>query len=173
MTDASPQAEDFAPGRPIVFRNGIVITVDTPGVILDGDVLITGDTITAVGTALPVPEGTVEIDASGGILMPGMIDTHRHMWQSALRGYGGDWALSQYFVFYYLSTGQSSAPRTSTPATCSAPSSRSTPVSRRRSTGRTRCGRRITPRPRCRPSPRSRGVSCSATATTSEAPGTG
>src|SRR5258708_4825895 len=70
MTDASPLAEDFAPGRPIVFRNGIVITVDTPGVILGGDVLIKGDTITAVGTTLPVPEGTVEIDASGGILMP-------------------------------------------------------------------------------------------------------
>ena len=106
MTDASPHAEDFAPGRPIVFRNGIVITVDKPGVILDGDVLITGDTITAVGKHLPVPEGTVEIDASAGILMPGMIDTHRHMWQTALRGYGGDWALSQYFVFYYLQHGQ-------------------------------------------------------------------
>ena len=106
MTDTSPHPEDFAPGRPIVFRNGIVITVDTPGVILDGDVLITGDTITAVGQGLPVPEGTVEIDASGGILMPGMIDTHRHMWQTALRGYGGDWALSQYFVFYYLQHGQ-------------------------------------------------------------------
>ena len=52
-----------------------------------------------------MPEGTVEIDASGGILMPGMIDTHRHMWQTALRGYGGDWALSQYFVFYYLQHG--------------------------------------------------------------------
>src|SRR5215207_1959637 len=38
--------------------------------------------------------------------MPGMIDTHRHMWQTALRGYGGDWALSQYFVFYYLTWGE-------------------------------------------------------------------
>ena len=37
--------------------------------------------------------------------MPGMIDSHRHMWQTALRGYGGDWALSQYFVFYYLTWG--------------------------------------------------------------------
>ena len=44
MTDTSPQVEDFAPGRPIVFRNGIVITVDSPDVILGGDVLITGDT---------------------------------------------------------------------------------------------------------------------------------
>jgi 5-methylthioadenosine/S-adenosylhomocysteine deaminase len=24
-----------------------------------------------------------------------MIDTHRHMWQTALRGYGADWTLSQ------------------------------------------------------------------------------
>ena len=37
MTDAGPHAEDFVPGRPIVFRNGIVITVDTGGVILDGE----------------------------------------------------------------------------------------------------------------------------------------
>ena len=36
MTDTSPRAEDFVPGRPIVFRNGIVITVDTAGVILGG-----------------------------------------------------------------------------------------------------------------------------------------
>jgi 5-methylthioadenosine/S-adenosylhomocysteine deaminase len=105
MTDTSTGPEDFAPGRPIVFRNGIVITVDTPGVLLGGDVLITNDTITAVGKDLPVPDDTVEIDASAGILMPGMVDTHRHMWQTAMRGYGGDWALSQYFVFYYLQHG--------------------------------------------------------------------
>ena len=38
------------------------------------------------GRASTVPEGTREIDASGGIVMPGMIDTHRHMWQTAMRG---------------------------------------------------------------------------------------
>jgi len=31
-----------------------------------------------------------------------MIDTHRHMWQTAMRGYGADWTLTQYFVWYYL-----------------------------------------------------------------------
>ncbi len=97
---------DFTAGRPIVFRNAIVITVDKDGIILGGDVHIADDTIVAIGKNLVVPEGTVEIDATGGILMPGMIDTHRHMWQTALRGYGGDWALSQYFVFYYLQHGQ-------------------------------------------------------------------
>ena len=38
--------------------------------------------------------------------MPGMIDTHRHMWQTALRGYGADWTLAQYFVFFYLEWGK-------------------------------------------------------------------
>ena len=106
MTDAvQPHPEDFVPGRPIVFRDATVLTMDSFGIIEHGDVLVIGEEISAVGPKLAVPEGTIEIDASGGILMPGMIDTHRHMWQTALRGYGGDWALSQYFVFYYLTWG--------------------------------------------------------------------
>ena len=103
MADPTP---DFASGRSVVFRNATVITVDKTGIIPNGDVLVTGDTIAEVGTKLKVPEGTIEIDATGGILTPGFVDTHRHMWQTALRGYGGDWALSQYFVFYYLQHGE-------------------------------------------------------------------
>jgi cytosine/adenosine deaminase-related metal-dependent hydrolase len=37
--------------------------------------------------------------------MPGMIDTHRHMWQTAQRGLGADWTLTNYFYFYYLNWG--------------------------------------------------------------------
>src|SRR5215203_1190228 len=107
MTDAvRPMAEDFVPGRPIVFRNATVITVDSAGVLENADVLIIDDTIAGVGPRLEVPDGALEIDASGGIVMPGMIDTHRHMWQTALRGYGADWTLSQYFVFFYLEWGK-------------------------------------------------------------------
>jgi cytosine/adenosine deaminase-related metal-dependent hydrolase len=93
-------------GRPIVFRNATVLTMDTPGVLENADVLVTGDTIAEVGRALTAPDAAVEVDASGGILMPGMVDTHRHMWQTALRGLGADWTLTQYFVFYYLSWGK-------------------------------------------------------------------
>ena len=93
-------------GRPLVFRNAMVLTMDGAGVINDGEVLVIGDTIAAVGHNLPVPDGAIEIDAQGGILMPGMVDTHRHMWQTALRGLGADWTLSQYFVFYYLTWGK-------------------------------------------------------------------
>src|SRR4051794_24587002 len=93
-------------GRPLVFRNATVLTMDDAGTLEPADVLVTGDTITAVGPELGVPDGTVEIDAAAGILMPGMVDTHRHMWQTALRGYGADWTLSQYFVWYYLESGR-------------------------------------------------------------------
>jgi len=94
-------------GSPIVFRNGYVLTLDDRRSIINrGDVLVIGDRIAGVGERLAAPEGAVEIDASGGIIMPGMVDTHRHMWQTAMRGYGADWTLTQYFVWYYLQYGK-------------------------------------------------------------------
>ena len=95
------------PGRPVVLRGGTVLTMnDAHDVLHGGDVLVIGDRIAGVGPGLDVPDGTFEIDARDGIVMPGMIDTHRHMWQTALRGYGADWTLSQYFVFFYLEWGK-------------------------------------------------------------------
>jgi 5-methylthioadenosine/S-adenosylhomocysteine deaminase len=99
-------AADQAP-RPLVFRNGTVVTMDDSHDVLDGgDVLVVDGRIAAVGPSLAAPDGAVEIDASGGIVMPGMIDTHRHLWQTAMRGYGADWTLTQYFVWYYLEWGK-------------------------------------------------------------------
>ncbi|MGH2860251.1 MAG: amidohydrolase family protein [Solirubrobacteraceae bacterium] len=83
---------------------------DVHTVIEDGDVLIVGSDIAAVGRDLEAPEGAVEIDAGGGIVIPGMIDTHRHMWQTAMRGYGADWTLTQYFVWNYLEHGKKFRP---------------------------------------------------------------
>ena len=88
---------------PTVLRGGTVLTVDASRSVLVGhDVLVVDDRIAAIGPRLDVPAGTVEIDATDGIVMPGMIDTHRHMWQTAMRGYGADWTLTQYFVWFYL-----------------------------------------------------------------------
>lgn len=106
MSESSLSASGPAPGRPIVFRDATVLTMDRAGVIEHGDLLVRDGRIAAVGPALEAPADAAEIDASGGILMPGMVDTHRHMWQTALRGLGADWTLSQYFVFYYLTWGR-------------------------------------------------------------------
>lgn len=63
------------PGQPVVFRNATVLTMDGAHQVLPGaDLLITGERIAGVGPGLTAPEGTAEIDATGGLLMPGMID---------------------------------------------------------------------------------------------------
>jgi cytosine/adenosine deaminase-related metal-dependent hydrolase len=99
-------------GRPVVLRDGTVLTMNNAREVLQHcDVLVVDDRIAAIGPNLTVPEGTVEIDAAGGIVMPGMIDTHRHMWQTAMRGYGADWTLTQYFVWYYLEWGKAFRPQ--------------------------------------------------------------
>ncbi|WP_328415914.1 amidohydrolase family protein [Micromonospora sp. NBC_00389] len=96
-----------ATDRPVVFRNGLVLTMDDAHTVLPGaDVLVIGDRIAEVGVGLTAPDDALEIDATDGILMPGMVDTHRHMWQTAMRGYGADWTLTQYFVWYYLESGK-------------------------------------------------------------------
>ena len=107
VSDPSTEAD-----RPVVLRGGTVLTMDDGGTVLPGaDVLVVDGRIAAVGTALDVPEGTREIDATDGVVMPGMIDTHRHMWQTAMRGYGADWTLTQYFVWYYLEHGSKFRPQ--------------------------------------------------------------
>ena len=95
----------------VVLRHGTVLTMDADHrVLTDADVLVVDDKITEVGPGLDAPAGAREIDASGGIVMPGMIDTHRHLWQTAMRGYGADWTLTQYFVWYYLEHGRKFRP---------------------------------------------------------------
>ena len=67
----APRADEFGSGRPVVFRNAIVVTVDSPGIIWDGDVLVSGQRIEAVGTALPVPPGTLRSTRAAGSSPPG------------------------------------------------------------------------------------------------------
>ncbi|MFC7278838.1 amidohydrolase family protein [Paractinoplanes rhizophilus] len=93
--------------RPVIFKNGLVLTMDDAHTVHQrADVLIIDGKIAEVGPGLTAPEGAIEIDATDGVVMPGMVDTHRHMWQTAMRGYGADWTLTQYFVWYYLESGK-------------------------------------------------------------------
>ncbi|MET9685404.1 amidohydrolase family protein [Streptomyces coeruleorubidus] len=81
-----------------LIRGGTVITME-PGVP-DGvvDILIEGDQIAAVGKDLAVAEGSARVvDATNHIVIPGFIDTHRHVYQVLLRGMGSNWSLMEYF----------------------------------------------------------------------------
>ncbi len=88
-----PPGTDFRviPTDRKVIRGGMVLSVDPEiGNLLSGDVLIENDTIVAVGTSLDAGEGTEVIDGSGMIVMPGFVDTHRHIWEGVLRNIGAD-----------------------------------------------------------------------------------
>ncbi len=111
---ASPALHDAAPrpGQPVLFTGGIVLMMDAAHTVLPrGDVLVKDGVIAEVGEHVEAPADACVIDASGGILMPGMVDTHRHMWQTAMRAYGADWTLTQYFVWYYLQHGAKFRPQ--------------------------------------------------------------
>ena len=73
-----------------LIQGGTVLSLDPAlGDFTNGDVLIEGDKIVAVGPRLA--NGDVEvIDASGMIVMPGFVDSHRHIWEGLLRNIGTD-----------------------------------------------------------------------------------
>jgi cytosine/adenosine deaminase-related metal-dependent hydrolase len=88
-----PEGTDFrvvSSGRKLI-QGGIVLSMD-PGVgeLARGDVLIDGAHIVAVGPNLDVASDTEVIDASGMIVMPGFVDSHRHIWEGLLRNIGTD-----------------------------------------------------------------------------------
>jgi 5-methylthioadenosine/S-adenosylhomocysteine deaminase len=82
----------------VLLRNGLVIDTEPAPVALPGsDVLIEDDRILAVGAALPA-EGATVIDATDRVVLPGFVDTHRHLWQTALRGAAVDADLGRYLA---------------------------------------------------------------------------
>jgi cytosine/adenosine deaminase-related metal-dependent hydrolase/ribose/xylose/arabinose/galactoside ABC-type transport system permease subunit len=92
LPDFYPDGADFSVvplGRKLI-RGGTVLSLDSEvGDFTTGDVLIEGDSILEVGPDLA--NGEVEvIDASGMIVMPGFVDSHRHIWEGLLRNIGTD-----------------------------------------------------------------------------------
>ncbi len=83
---------DFSvvPTERTLIANGIVLSLDPQiGEVSGCDVLIDGDRIVAVGRGLET-DGAEVIDASGMIVMPGFVDSHRHIWEGLLRNIGAD-----------------------------------------------------------------------------------
>lgn len=73
-----------------LIKGGIVLTLDPSlGNFWQADVLIEGSKIMEIGPSLNVNDVEV-IDASNCIVMPGFVDTHRHIWEGILRNIGTD-----------------------------------------------------------------------------------
>ena len=84
------------PGRAILIKGGCVLSLDRAvGDFEQADVLVEGKRISAVRPNISAPNAEV-IDASNTIVMPGFVDTHRHMWQGFLRNVLPDGSLEDY-----------------------------------------------------------------------------
>ena len=74
-------------GRRYIIRGGHVMSMDpVVGNLVNADVLVEGKKIVAVGRNLRAG-GAGEIDARGKIVMPGFIDTHHHLFETAIRSF--------------------------------------------------------------------------------------
>ncbi len=76
----------------ILIKNGTVVTMNPGREVFAGDVLIEGDHIKKVGTGIQDQADEV-IDASGQIVIPGLIQTHIHLTQTLFRGLADDMEL--------------------------------------------------------------------------------
>ena len=76
-----------------------VITMDEKlGDLAGADLLVEGDRISAIEPAGRIPRQDAEvIDAKNCIIIPGLVNTHMHTWQTALRSVASNWSLLEYF----------------------------------------------------------------------------
>ncbi len=80
-----------------LIKGAYVLTQDPElGELAGADVLVEDDKIAAVGHGLSA-DGARTIDATGDIVIPGFIDTHRHTWETSIRTCAPDFALITYF----------------------------------------------------------------------------
>lgn len=99
----APEAADDHSGVPrqargeFLIRGAAVISMDAAvGDFAKGDIHVRDGAIVAVGEHVNAPHATV-IDGAQLIALPGLIDTHWHMWESVGRNLAGDSAKTGYF----------------------------------------------------------------------------
>jgi len=79
----------------VLFRNATILTMDDRLTVTDGSVSVRDGRIAAVGDVPDQPHDTV-IDARGGYLLPGFIQTHVHLCQTLFRGFADDMPLLEW-----------------------------------------------------------------------------
>ena len=77
----------------VLIRNGLILTMDSGQTAIPGGaVAVQGDRIAAVGSADTVGACSARrvIDAGGGIILPGLVNTHTHAAMTLFRGLADD-----------------------------------------------------------------------------------
>ena len=75
-----------APGAYLLHDGHVLSMDDAIGELARGDVLVRDGRIVAVGVDLQAPDAE-RIDVRGRVVLPGLVDTHWHMWNAIARGW--------------------------------------------------------------------------------------
>ncbi len=94
LTDIRPAMEygrEAPPEQPdhILVRNATIWTMGPDGILEDADLLVTRGEVVEVGHNVQAPAGTVEIDAHGKHVTPGLVDAHLHSGVDGVNEIGG------------------------------------------------------------------------------------
>src|SRR6202171_1185381 len=73
----------------LLIRGGLILTMNERFDVVDGDVSIRDGRIAAIGSNLAGNHDST-IDARGGYVLPGLVQTHVHLCQTLFRGYADD-----------------------------------------------------------------------------------
>ena len=84
----------------LLIQNGTIVTVNSEFEIIEnGFIAISGDRlerIQPIDPSVPLPAARESIDAAGGIIMPGLINTHTHLPMTLFRGLADDLPLQEW-----------------------------------------------------------------------------
>ena len=87
----------------LLIRNADIITCDSPGEVIPGGCMVVKDgKIAYVGPEQPDGRFDRVVEATGKILMPGLVNAHTHVAMTGMRGYADDLALQTWlsdFIF--------------------------------------------------------------------------
>src|SRR5207253_9090340 len=73
----------------LLIRGGLILTMNDRFDAVEGDLSIVDGRIAAIGPQIVAPHDRV-IEARGGYVLPGFIQTHIHLCQTLFRGYADD-----------------------------------------------------------------------------------
>src|SRR5216110_146503 len=79
----------------LLVRGGTVLTMNDRFDVVEGDVTIKDGRIAAVGSNIPERHDRV-VEARGGYILPGFIQTHIHLCQTLFRGFADDLPLMEW-----------------------------------------------------------------------------
>lgn len=79
----------------VLIRNGLILTMNDAFEAIEGDISLRDGRIAAIGPSITSPHVTT-IDAQGGYVLPGFVQTHVHLCQTLFRGYADDRPLMEW-----------------------------------------------------------------------------